>query len=111
MSQAKSVGIPSVNPPSTTCDDKNCPYHGSLRVRGMVFEGVLLKLRANKTGVFERDYVIYNSKYKRYERRKSKIHVHVPPCVNVKEGDKVIIGECRPVAKSVAFVVLGKVGG
>ncbi|AEE93739.1 ribosomal protein S17 [Acidianus hospitalis W1] len=109
MSQAKNVGIVGVKAPEKACNDKNCPFHGNLRVRGMIFEGKLIKFRANKTGVFERVYLYYNSKYKRYERRRSRIRVHIPPCLDVKEGDNVIIGECRPIAKSVSFVVLGKV--
>jgi small subunit ribosomal protein S17 len=44
----------------------------------------------------------------RYERRRSKIHAYLPPCIDVKEGDVVQIAECRPLAKSVAFVVISK---
>lgn len=109
--QAKNVGIPNVVPPNKQCNDVNCPFHGTLRVRGMILEGKLVKFRANKSGVVERTYLFYDKKYKRYERRRSKIHVHIPPCLDVKEGDNVIIGECRPISKSIAFVVLGKIGG
>ncbi len=105
----KDVGIPNVKIPDKTCTDDNCPYHGTLRVRGAIMEGVLIKNRAQKSGVVERQYLYYDSKYKRYERRRSRIHVHIPPCVEVKEGDKVIIGESRPISKSISFVVLGKV--
>ncbi|MCG2909547.1 30S ribosomal protein S17 [Sulfolobus sp. SCGC AB-777_L09] len=106
----KNVGIEGIPTPSKTCDDKNCPFHGSLKVRGLILEGKLLKFRAQRTGVVEREYLFYVPKYKRYERRRSRIHVHIPPCLDVKEGDNVIIGETRPIAKSVAFVVLGKKG-
>ncbi|HID16112.1 MAG TPA: 30S ribosomal protein S17, partial [Candidatus Atribacteria bacterium] len=34
----------------------------------------------------EREYLYYDRKYKRYERRRSKIHAHNPPCINTKEG-------------------------
>jgi small subunit ribosomal protein S17 len=34
--------------------------------------------------------------------------VRVPPCIEVRPGDTVIVGETRPLAKSVSFVVLGK---
>lgn len=107
-SSAKNVGIPGISPPQKTCNDENCPFHGTLRVRGIILEGKLVKFRANKTGVVEREYIYYDSKYKRYERRRSRIHVHIPPCLDVKEGDNVIIGETRPIAKSVSFVVLGR---
>ncbi|QIW23283.1 30S ribosomal protein S17 [Sulfolobus sp. S-194] len=104
----KNIGIEGVNPPSKTCDDVNCPFHGTLRVRGIILEGRLIRHRAEKTGVVERDYLFYDTKYKRYERRRSRIHVHIPPCLDIKEGDNVIIAECRPIAKSVSFVVIGK---
>jgi small subunit ribosomal protein S17 len=106
--QSKNVGIPGVQQPNRVCDDRDCSYHGSLRVRGLLIEGTLIKYRASKSGVVMRTYLYYDGKYKRYERRSSKIHVHVPPCLDVKEGDKVIIGETRPISKSVSFVVLGK---
>ncbi|WP_338601101.1 30S ribosomal protein S17 [Sulfolobus tengchongensis] len=105
----KDPGIPNIVIPEKPCEDENCPYHGSLRVRGMILEGILIKYKGNKSAVIERQYLYYDSKYKRYERRRSRIHAHVPPCVNVKEGDKVIIGECRPISKSISFVILSKV--
>jgi len=104
----KNIGIEGIKPPEKVCDDENCPFHGTLRVRGIILEGKLIKFKAQKTGVVEREYLFYNTKYKRYERRRSRIHVHIPPCLDVKEGDNVIIAECRPIAKSVSFVVIGK---
>jgi len=47
--KVKALQIPGVRPPTTTCDDPNCPWHGSLRVRGVLLEGVVEKLKANKT--------------------------------------------------------------
>jgi len=105
----KDPGIPNVVIPEKACEDEDCPYHGSLRVRGIILEGVIVKYKGTKAAVIERQYLYYDSKYKRYERRRSRLHAHVPPCVNVREGDKVIIGECRPLSKSISFVVLSKV--
>ena len=72
--------------------------------------GVVVKAKMQRTVVVEREYLYYDRKYKRYERRRSKIHAHNPPCINAKEGDIVVIGETRPLAKTVHFVVLGVVG-
>jgi small subunit ribosomal protein S11e len=52
----------------------------------------------------------------RYEKRHSNIPAHVSPCFRVKEGDHVIIGQCRPLSKTVRFNVLkvipaGSTGG
>ena len=31
---------------------------------------------------------------------------HLSPCFRVKEGDKVVVGQCRPLSKTVRFNVL-----
>jgi small subunit ribosomal protein S17 len=54
------------------------------------------------------EYLHYDKKYKRYERRRSKIHAHLPPCIEVSEGDLVRVVETRRLAKTVSHVVLGK---
>ncbi|MBT8172356.1 30S ribosomal protein S17, partial [Candidatus Bathyarchaeota archaeon] len=33
---------------------------------------------------------------------------HSPPCLEIKAGDKVRLGECRPISKTVGFVVIEK---
>ncbi|BBD71903.1 30S ribosomal protein S17 [Sulfodiicoccus acidiphilus] len=104
----RKVGVPGVAQPSKICEDVLCPFHGHLKVRGTFIEGSLIKMRGTRFGTVQRTYTYYNKKYKRYERRRSKIHVRVPDCLEVREGDRVIIGETRPLAKSVSFVVLGK---
>ncbi len=115
MSSVKNIGIKykGLTPPTEKCDDPECPWHGHLKVRGGLLTGTVIKARLKKTVVVEREYVIYVSKYKRYERRRSRIHARVPPCISVNVGDTVLIGETRPLAKSVAWVVLGvlKKGG
>jgi small subunit ribosomal protein S11e len=34
------------------------------------------------------------------------VPVHLSPCFRVKEGDKVVVGQCRPLSKTVRFNVL-----
>jgi small subunit ribosomal protein S17 len=46
------------------------------------------------------------SKYKRYERSKSKLHAYIPECIDVEEGTNVTIAECRPLSKTVSFVII-----
>ncbi|KHN11894.1 40S ribosomal protein S11 [Glycine soja] len=36
---------------------------------------------------------------------------HISPCFRVKEGDHVIIGQCRPISKTVRFNVLKVIPG
>jgi small subunit ribosomal protein S17 len=96
--------------PRKTCDDRNCPFHGTLSTRGRAMEGVVISAKMDKTVVVRRDYLKYVPKFKRYERRHSHIPAHSPPCINVKEGNRVKIAECRPISKTVSFVVVEKVG-
>jgi small subunit ribosomal protein S17 len=95
--------------PKKTCDDINCPFHGELPIRGRILEGVVVSAKMDKTVVVKRDYLYYVPKFLRYERRHSHIPSHNPPCVAVKEGDRVIIAECRPISKTVSFTVVEKV--
>ncbi len=94
--------------PKKTCNDRNCPFHGDLPVRGRVLEGSVVSAKMDKTVIVKRDYLHYVPKFIRYERRHSRIASHNPPCIDAKEGDRVIIAECRPVSKTVSFVVVEK---
>lgn len=105
--KTRNIGIP-VKPPENICDDKNCPFHGTLSVRGKILEGVVKSSKMSKTVIVRHDYLHYDKKYMRYERRRSHIPAHNPPCINAKEGDRVKIAECRPLSKTVAFVVIEK---
>lgn len=98
----------SLKRPRKTCDDRNCPFHGKLRVRGRTLEGVVVSAKMEKTVIVRQDYLHYVPKFKRYERRHSHIPAHSPPCIGAKEGDRVKIAECRPTSKTVSFVVVEK---
>ncbi len=107
--RAKNIGIniDGLTPPQEVCNDPTCPWHGNIKVRGLVLTGRVIKAKMKNTVVVEREYLVYSRKYMRYERRRSRIHAHKPPCIHLKEGDVVVIGETRPIAKSVSMVVLG----
>ena len=102
----RDVGIKDLKPPERECNDPYCPWHGKLSVRGRIFRGIVKKAKMDKTVVVEWERLYYLMKYERYERRKTKVFAHNPPCINAKEGDEVIIGECRPLSKAKHFVVL-----
>ena len=74
-----------------------------------MLEGVVVSDKMMHTVVVERNYLQLVPKYMRYERRRSHIHAHKPPCVETRLGDKVKIMECRPISKSVSFVVVEKI--
>jgi len=94
--------------PKKTCEDRNCPFHGYLSIRGHALDGVVVSAKMDKTVIVERDYLHYVSKLMKYERRHSRIASHSPPCLETKEGDHVRIAECRPISKTVSFVVVEK---
>ena len=96
--------------PKKTCEDRNCPFHGTLSVRGRVLDGVVVSAKMDKTVIIERKNLQASSKFVRYERRHSHIPSHNPPCLDVKEGERVRIAECRPLSKTVSFVVVEKLG-
>jgi len=98
----------SLKKPKKTCNDYNCPFHGRLSIRSRTLEGVVVTAKMEKTVIVRRDYLNYVPKFKRYERRHSHIPAHSPPCINVKEGDRVKVAECRPISKTVSFVVIEK---
>lgn len=103
------VGI-QVPEPTSECNDPNCPFHGSLAVRGQVLEGVVKSNKAERTITVERSFYKFIKKYERYEKRKSTIKAHKPDCIQVNVGDIVKIAECRPLSKTKHFVVIENKG-
>ena len=101
----KDIGL-NVKAPATECNDPNCPFDGTLSVRGQVLDGEVVSSKMDKTVVVQREYLKRNIKFDRYEKRRSKIHAHNPPCINAKEGDKVVVAECRPLSKTKTFVIV-----
>ncbi len=103
----RNIGLP-VNVPNKKLieNEKNNPFNGSLSIRGKLFEGVIINAKANGTVVIQKESPIYFKKFKRFGRSKNQIQAHVPSNLNVQEGDYVIAAECRPISKSVSFVVV-----
>ncbi len=104
---ARYIGI-DVNKPKEDCEDKKCPFHGKLPVRGNIIKGKVISSKSQKTVVIEKDYTQWIPKYQRYERRHSRISAYNPNCIAAKEGDLAIIAECRPLSKTKSFVVIEK---
>jgi small subunit ribosomal protein S17 len=105
--QIKDIGI-DVKAPATACEDIHCPFHGKLSIRGQVIDGVVVSDKMNNTAVVERNYLKYDSKYERYMKKTSRYSAHCPPCLQVKAGDEVKLVECRPLSKTVSFVIVEK---
>jgi len=103
--QGKNIGL-EVKLPEKECQDGNCPFHSNQKVRGRLISCVVIKTDPFKSATikFERIYPL--PKYERYEKRTSKLRVHNPPCINAKQGDKVLIAETRPISKTKNFVIV-----
>ena len=94
--------------PKDVCDDNNCPFHGSIKLRGRVFKGKVVSDKMNKTIVVEWERRFYIPKYERFEKRWTKVKAHNPSCINAKTGDFVLLAETRPISKTKHFVVIQK---
>jgi len=105
----KSIGV-NLQPPKDDCGSGSCAWHGTLSVRGRVFRGVVRSAKSHNTAIIEWGYHRYVPKYERYERRNTRVTAHNPDCIKAKEGDAVVVGECKPLSKTKHFVILAKVG-
>ncbi|CAN6228730.1 unnamed protein product [Urochloa humidicola] len=105
----KSIGLGFKTPREAmegTYIDKKCPFTGTVSIRGRIIAGTCHSAKMNRTIIVRRNYLHFVKKYQRYEKRHSNIPAHISPCFRVKEGDHVIIGQCRPLSKTVRFNVL-----
>jgi small subunit ribosomal protein S17 len=110
MSENRDIGL-QVKPPGRRCEDPNCPFHGSLRIRGKLLAGRVVSVSARNMAVVQRESTKYNKKYMRYLKKRHKLHAHLSPCLELKPGDWATVAECRPISKTVSFVVVDRVPG
>jgi len=98
------------NEGKTECDDKFCPIHGKISLRGRTLKGRVIK-KFPKRICIEFERIIYVRKYERYAKRKTKLHARLPNCLsdNIGIGDYVEIKECRPISKLIHFIVTKKI--
>ncbi len=95
-----------VKAPSKECNDERCPFHGGLKVRGRLLTGRTVSTAGKGFVVVEMEYLHMVPKFNRGERRRSRLSAHLPPCITVNEGDTVVMAECRPLSKTISFVVV-----
>ncbi len=96
--KTKNIGL-NVPVPKAVCKDSHCPFHGSLKARGRIFTGIVVKSSMQKTVTVEWPRLFYLPKYERFEKRKTRVKSHNPECLNAKVGDEVKIMESRPISK------------
>ena len=86
--------------------DQLNPFNGSLPVRGSVIVGTIVSAKMQGTAIVEKQHQRTVPKYERIEKRTRRYAAHVPSNIDVHVGDEVVIAECRPLSKTVAFVVV-----
>lgn len=101
----KNIGM-ELPKPKAVCKDRHCPFHGELKVRGRIFTGKVIKSSMHKTVTVEWPRLFFLPKYERFEKRKTRLKVHNPECLNAKLGDEVKIMESKPISKTKNFVVI-----
>jgi small subunit ribosomal protein S17 len=95
-----------------SCADQFCPTHGknAVKLRGRTFEGEVINKLAGRLKIeFER--VLYDKKYERFDKRRTRIHARLPDCManDIQLGDWIQIRECRPLSKIIHFYVVKKI--
>ncbi|TIA71530.1 hypothetical protein E3P84_02267 [Wallemia ichthyophaga] len=86
--------------------DKKCPWTGEVSIRGRILTGKVVSTKMTRTIVIRREYLHYVPKYNRYEKRHKNLPVHASPAFRIEAGDSVVVGQCRPLSKTVRFNVL-----
>jgi small subunit ribosomal protein S17 len=107
--RARDIGL-DVRAPKARCDDRHCPFHGRLPVRGQVLEGTVVSTGMQRTAVVERTLLHFLPKYERYEKRRRRYLAHAPACLGVTVGHRVRIAETRPLSKLVSFCIVEDLG-
>ncbi|EAN86153.1 putative 40S ribosomal protein S11 [Trypanosoma cruzi] len=86
--------------------DRKCPFTSDVSIRGRILRGVVHSTKMKRSIVIRRDYLHFIRKYQRYQKRHRSLTVHCSPCFDPKPGDEVIVGQCRPLSKTIRYNVL-----
>lgn len=88
------------------CGDKKCPIHGNMPIKKESYTGRVIKKDASRSATVEWQRRHFVPKYERYEKRRSRLRVHNPPCIDAKIGNVVKVSRTRPISKTKHFVVV-----
>ena len=109
MTTPRDIGVDVKAPEGEWDGSENCPFYGSLRVRGQIIEGLVASVGMNNSIIVQNERIRSMKKYERYEKRTSRYNAHLPACIgDISVGDRVRIMECRPLSKTVCFCVIEK---
>lgn len=103
----RDIGIDVVAPKREPAPgDRMNPFNGTLPIRGSVIVGTIVSAKMQHTAIVEKQHERMVQKYERIEKRTRHYAAHVPSNIDVLVGDEVTIAECRPLSKTVNFVVV-----
>lgn len=77
-----------------------------LSTRGRTFTGTVISTKMAKTATIQWEKRVYVPKYERYEKKRTRIHAHIPDELNVEVGDLVKVMETRPISKTKSTLVV-----
>ena len=87
--------------------DKKCPFTGNVSIRGRIIRAQVATYKMKNSLIIRRNYLHWVQKYQRYMKRHKNFAAHVSPCFDrVRVGDDVVVGQCRPLSKTVRYNVL-----
>jgi small subunit ribosomal protein S17 len=110
MEKGKNIGYGIPVPPAPDDFDRNDPFYGSLRIKKTNFTARVVSAKSAKTAIVELDDKVFNKKYQRFEKKRSRFAVHNPTSINAKEGEVVKVYETRPLSKSKHHVIVQILG-
>ena len=93
-------------PPQKECTDGKCHFHGNINVKKENYVGVVIKKDANRTATIGWGRRLHIPKYERYEKRRSRLRVHNPACIDAAVGDEVRVMRTRPLSKTKNFMIV-----
>lgn len=86
--------------------DRMNPFNGTLPVRGSTIVGTVVSVKMQGAVIVEKQHQRYVPKFERYEKRTRRYPAHLPSNIDARLGDEVLIAECRPLSKTINFVVV-----
>ena len=80
--------------------------NNKLKTHGRTFTGIVISEVFHQTTTIEFPRRIYNAKYERFQKRRTRIKVHVPEDSKVNKGDTIKVIETRPISKTKNFLAV-----
>lgn len=108
--KGKNIGHGIQIPKEPEVKDNNDPFYGSLRIKNSNFTAKVVSTKGTHTAIVVTERRVFNKKFQRYEKKRTRIAVHNPPSVEAKEGDVVRVFETKPISKTKHHVIVEVVG-